>query len=266
MRPFQATLDREEIVSVADFVLKEFVLCRRKNTFYHTPANGWPQHEERYGAAYPFVLGILGVDSEEAALNERQQAGLALYRQSCVVCHDSFAIAAAGERSRAASRMTNTIAEVSGPLAAATGERRAEGHVEDGHSPDRGDHGHDEHDDHEHDDDEHDDHEYASPHDITPEIAGLTPAESRGEVLYQVNCAQCHAADGTAENWIGRFLNPQPTDFTAAETARRLDDTALKRAIVAGLPGSSMPAFGGVIQEREIDDIIAYLRRAFLHD
>ena len=113
---------------------------------------------------------------------------------------------------------------------------------------------------------DHDDHEYeySSPHDIAPELADLTPAERRGEALYQAACAQCHAADGTAENWIGRFLEPQPTAFTRSENDQDLDDAALKEAINAGVPNSSMPAFRSVLNEQDIDDIIAYLRRAFL--
>ena len=92
MRSFRRTLDSEEVAAVADFVLREFVLCRRNNTLYHTPANGWPDHERRYGAAYPFVLGTLEIDSQKPALDLRQRAGLALYREGCVICHDSFAI------------------------------------------------------------------------------------------------------------------------------------------------------------------------------
>ena len=56
-------------------------------------------------------------------------------------------------------------------------------------------------------------------HDTPTAISNMTASERRGEHLFQVNCAFCHAADGTARNWIGSFLEPRPRDLTGEQVA-----------------------------------------------
>ena len=73
-----------------------------------------------------------------------------------------------------------------------------------------------------------------------------------------------HAADGTGLNDIGRFLDPHPPDLTNAEARRALTEVRLRRAITRGLDGASMPAFGAVLDDGEIDALITYMRRAFM--
>ncbi len=51
MQGFGRTLTADEIEAVVDFVRQEFIASRLPNTHYHTIANGWPDHEPRYGAA-----------------------------------------------------------------------------------------------------------------------------------------------------------------------------------------------------------------------
>ncbi len=54
-------------------------------------------------------------------------------------------------------------------------------------------------------------------HEIVTTPDKMTEQEARGLDLYQVNCAFCHAPDGTGQNWIGSFLKPRPRDFTAED-------------------------------------------------
>jgi len=97
-------------------------------------------------------------------------------------------------------------------------------------------------------------------HDRPPVTAGLAPLEQRGERLFQINCAFCHAADGTARNWIGSFLEPHPRDLTSSAILKR-DNYSLKHVIKEGLQGTSMPAWKANLNDDQIDDIIAYLKR-----
>jgi cytochrome c oxidase cbb3-type subunit 3 len=103
----------------------------------------------------------------------------------------------------------------------------------------------------------------ADPDDVSPQLAGLTAAEKRGEALYRQNCAYCHGANGKGRNAIGSFLEPHPPDFGDMEP-RNMTTEALVGAIQAGKPASSMPAFRTVLSDDDAAAIAAYLQRAFL--
>jgi cytochrome c oxidase cbb3-type subunit 3 len=187
MMSFAGVLQPHEIGAVADFVRHEFMTMKAENTRYHTVANGWLNHE-RYAVAYPFALGEIALDTPWEQLTPQQAEGKRLFLASCVSCHDH-------------ARVTNK---------AVTWESRAVSYPRNQYSP--GDN-------------------TPSPkadkpvdamtsatpyhlHDQAPKLEGLTEAEQRGETLFQQNCAFCHAADGTARNWIGSFMEPHPRDLT----------------------------------------------------
>ena len=104
----------------------------------------------------------------------------------------------------------------------------------------------------------------AGPHDKVPEIANLTETEMEGRRLYQAACAQCHAADGTAQNWIGRFLDPSPTDFNAQNFRAILSSGLFVDRTLRPPDGTSMPSFENVLSREQVEAIAAYARRAFL--
>jgi cytochrome c oxidase cbb3-type subunit 3 len=224
MTSFASVLSAADVQAVVDYLRQTFMGPAKPLLHYHTAANGWPDHS-RYVAAFPFVTGELALGQRWETLSTAQQQGKRLYLNACVSCHDH------GTRSD------------DGPvweLRALSYPRKHYSHRVDmisGASP------------------------YAV-HDIPPRPGDLSPQEALGERLYQDNCAFCHAADGTARNWIGSFLQPRPRDLTGfalsdAHTER------LKQVIRNGLPGTSMPAWQQVLGNHEIDAIVVYLRRAF---
>ena len=228
MQPFEQVLTMEEIVAVVDFVRQEFMLERRVNTRYHTAENGWEDHE-RFAIAFPFVRSEIALDAPAASLDTRQRAGRALYLRSCVSCHDRAG--AEGER---------VVWEPRALSYPRLGFRPGDaGRISDavtGASP------------------------YAR-HDIAPVVSDLSADERRGEHLFQINCAFCHAADGTGRNWIGTFLQPSPRDLTDPEYMGAMTRERLGEVISRGLPGTSMPAWGSVLTEEDIQAIVAYVHR-----
>ena len=100
-------------------------------------------------------------------------------------------------------------------------------------------------------------------HGRPPKLQGLTESEQRGEKLFQQNCAFCHAADGTARNWIGSFMEPHPRDLTKSPVMDTMTRTRLRTVIRDGLPGTSMPAWKSVLSEQQVEDVISYVARAF---
>lgn len=238
MMSFASVLQPNEIAAVTDFVRHEFMVAKAENTRYHTEANGWFNHE-RYAAAFPFATGELALDTPWEQFTPQQADGKRLFMTSCVSCHDRARVNDEGSHweSRPVSYPRNQFspgdyppslnAKNSPPVDAMTS---------------------------------------ATPyhlHDQPPKLAGLTETEQRGETLFQQNCAFCHAADGTARNWIGSFMEPHPRDLTKSAAMDSMTRTRLRIVIREGLAGTSMPAWKSVLSEQQVEDVIAYVGRAF---
>jgi len=88
MASFRNTLSMDEIAVVVDFIRDEFMLKKARNTWYHTPENGWANHE-RYSAAFPFARGEIPLDTPEDKLTPEQKSGKRLFMKTCISCHDS---------------------------------------------------------------------------------------------------------------------------------------------------------------------------------
>ncbi len=226
MQSFARTLSPAEMRDVAAYVYRRFVVAGEPAGDYHTPENGWPDHQ-RYRDAFPFALGEIPLDRPVESLTPEQRRGRELYLRSCITCHDRGRVESEGPpwRARPLSYPRNGY------------DHRAPDQVS-GASP------------------------YAV-HDQAPVLPDLTAEERLGERLYQQNCAFCHAKDGSGAHWIGSFLEPSPRDLRDPALAG-LSDEALLERIARGVPGSAMPAWRYVLDERQIRAVIAYLRKAFL--
>jgi cytochrome c6 len=82
--------------------------------------------------------------------------------------------------------------------------------------------------------------------------AGPAPAADmlNGGRLYAVHCASCHGATGIS-------VMPNAPNFARGDGLLR-PDTALLSAIRSGK--AAMPAYVGILSDREILDVVAYLR------
>ena len=211
MEQFTTLISPQEIEDVTSFVLETFIACREHNTSYHTAENGWPDHRERYGPAFPFVLGEIALDAPDEALDATGRAGKDLFRSSCISCHDG--------------RLAHPAPLAISPAASSTASSNQ---ASDDAEPHHGD--------------------YDTPtiHDVAPEIPGLTEAELRGKRLYMEACADCHAADGSGMNWVGRFLEPSPPDFTVPDFAARFDPARFAATTLEAPEGTTMPSFGAI--------------------
>lgn len=230
MKPFAGIISDREMRAVAEFVVDEFVRRKAENTRYHTVENGWPDHE-RYKEAFPFAKGEIPLSRPWENLSERESEGKRLYLASCVSCHDRGAPTdddiAWDSRPLSYPRNNFSLAAPAPKIDAMTSA-----------SP------------------------YAL-HDIPPKVAGMKPQERRGEKLFQVNCAFCHGADGSGQNWIGKFMEPHPRNLRDPAFMRTATRYTLSHAIREGLPNTSMPAWKSVLKESDIQAIISYINRAF---
>jgi cytochrome c oxidase cbb3-type subunit 3 len=238
MVSFSSVLKPNEIAAVTDFVRHEFMIAKAENTRYHTEANGWFNHE-RYASAFPFALGQIPLDTPWEQLTPQQADGKRLFMTSCVSCHVRSQDSNDGMHweSRAASYPRNQYSPGDYPPSPTVKNSTPVDAVAS-----------------------------ATPyhlHDIPPRLSGLSETEAHGETLFQKNCSFCHAADGTARNWIGSFMEPHPRDLTKSAAMDSMTGTRLKTVIREGLSGTSMPAWKSVLSEQEVEDITAYVARAF---
>jgi len=203
----------------------EFIDHKRPNTRYHTSANGWPDHQ-RYRAAYPYARGEIPLDLPADRLTAELARGRRLYLGACITCHDQ-ATADLGEAWRKQSisypRNNFSYSKIDAISGASIYAR----------------------------------------HDEPPPLGELSATAYRGRQLWQQNCAFCHAADGTGENWIGSFLESKPRNLTDAAFMRGMNRELLLARIRDGLPGTSMPAWRDVLSESQILQIIGYIDAAF---
>lgn len=90
-------------------------------------------------------------------------------------------------------------------------------------------------------------------------------AEGEGEQLYQAYCTQCHgvSGDGKGINSAQMTVMPRNHSDTAEMSART--DTELFKVIAQGGPSVNksvlMPAWGGVLSDDEIKQLVSYLRQ-----
>jgi mono/diheme cytochrome c family protein len=85
------------------------------------------------------------------------------------------------------------------------------------------------------------------------------PAHERGKALYEARCAVCHGVDGHADTPVGRLLIPHPRNFADPIEMARLTVDRLYQAIKEGRPGTAMAAWGQVLTETEIGDVIDHI-------
>ena len=91
---------------------------------------------------------------------------------------------------------------------------------------------------------------------------GKADAAEAGKAVYQANCASCHGDKGLGDGPAGANLNPKPAPL--AEPAKNDPDGELlwliSEGVPAGEPGSTMPAWKGVLTEDQIWQVVTYLR------
>jgi cytochrome c oxidase cbb3-type subunit 3 len=228
MRPFDALLSSAEIEDVATFVYRTFVQCAAANTRYHTVANGWPDHELRYGAAFGFATGELPHDLPEHLLDPDERRGLALFRSACISCHEGRLVDSTGLNLTSPGETGASVSLWTGIV------------------------------------DHADEYDTPTVHDILPELPNPTRSQEIGRGLYTDACAQCHAADGTGRNWVGKFLRPNPPDFTSQAFRRRFDPAEFSRMTLDAAVGTTMPSFRGIISVQDSDAIADYVNRVFI--
>ena len=87
-----------------------------------------------------------------------------------------------------------------------------------------------------------------------PLAASAAGSPGPGAKLYADHCAMCHGSDGKA-------VMPGAGDMTDPKGPLSKPDDVLVKSTLDGV--GNMPGFKGQLSKSQIDDILAYMRKAF---
>ena len=93
---------------------------------------------------------------------------------------------------------------------------------------------------------------------VAPHPATTPASAAKGKQLYDVNCIQCHGAEGKGDGYGAPFLVPPPRDFTGGQFKFRTTaggqlptDDDLFRIISRGANGTGMPPWKYLLNDEE---------------
>ncbi|HRX87439.1 MAG TPA: c-type cytochrome [Phycisphaerae bacterium] len=96
--------------------------------------------------------------------------------------------------------------------------------------------------------------------DMVSPVTGDANAASDGFEHYRSTCVMCHGApDVAGAEWVGGML-PMPPNLALKETQER-SDAELFHIIHDGVRMTGMPAFGSSHSDRQIWEMVAFLRK-----
>ena len=87
---------------------------------------------------------------------------------------------------------------------------------------------------------------------------------AEGQKLYMTYCSSCHGDKGRGDGAAGKALPVKPADHTDGKVMNSFSDEFLMTIIAKGGAAvgksSFMPAWGGVLKDNQLQDLLAYLR------
>ncbi|MFN2275492.1 MAG: c-type cytochrome [Anaerolineales bacterium] len=100
--------------------------------------------------------------------------------------------------------------------------------------------------------------------DLVNPLAGDPEAIAAGSQAYASLCSQCHGSQGAGDGPAGAGVDPMPGDLTDSARMPTLSDGYLFWRISEGGSfdpfNSLMPSWGTLLSEREIWELVSYIR------
>ena len=89
----------------------------------------------------------------------------------------------------------------------------------------------------------------------------VTGNPQMGKRIYDDNCTICHGPGGKGEGTITKVYDMEPADHTDAGSMNRMSNEKIRSIIVNGSKGAKlMPGWKGILSDKEIEDVISYIR------
>lgn len=81
---------------------------------------------------------------------------------------------------------------------------------------------------------------------------------AKGKKVYTDKCVGCHGEKGKGDGIGAGMLSKKPADYTDKKAMSKLTDEDMKKTVKQGK--APMPSWGTILTDREIDDVVAYIR------
>ena len=92
----------------------------------------------------------------------------------------------------------------------------------------------------------------------------LSYTQRQGKQIYTKYCLVCHGEQGKGDGFNAYNLTPKPRNFTDTTFMQKTNDERLAKIIRDGGRNSnlssSMPLWGGRLNDKEIEFVVSYLR------
>ncbi len=83
---------------------------------------------------------------------------------------------------------------------------------------------------------------------------------------YSTLCARCHGDLGNGKGLISVYLDPYPRDLTKAGFMNSKTEERLMKSIREGVTGTSMPAWGRVLNDEQIRGVLDHIQKNYVKD
>ena len=92
---------------------------------------------------------------------------------------------------------------------------------------------------------------------------------ANGKAIYDkkarpMACKMCHGNKGDGDGKLGLALKPAPRNFTCEATMKKISAGQMFHIIKNGSPGTGMVAHGKTLKDKEIWDVIKYIRSTWV--
>jgi len=96
------------------------------------------------------------------------------------------------------------------------------------------------------------------------EVCGWAQNQVEGRKLYASYCATCHGEKGKGDGMAAKSLPAKPADHTNGAVMNQLNDKFLVDVVTKGGSAvgksSFMPSWGSALDEKQIRDLVAFIR------
>ncbi len=96
----------------------------------------------------------------------------------------------------------------------------------------------------------------------------ITGDAKAGAHVYASSCETCHGKHGDGAGVAGKALTPPPFSFIDPARTQGLGDWEMFSAVKHGGAtvklSAAMPAFGDTLTDKQIDDVLAYVKATFI--
>ena len=109
----------------------------------------------------------------------------------------------------------------------------------------------------------------AAPSNIASKDETASADAANGKLLFEktakpMACKNCHGDAGDGGGKLGAALKPKPRNFTCAETMKDVSPGQMFFVIKNGSPGTGMAPHGKTMKDKEIWDVIKYIRGSWV--